>query len=249
MNWIDILSECANLADDISLHYYHKEYSVNQKSDDSPVTQVDLEIEQKVRELISQKLLDFELYGEEFGQCDQDAKKKFIIDPIDGTRNFVRNIPLFASLMAIEIDGIVVAGMVSAPLMKDRWWAQRDAGAFYNGNQIHVSNIDDISKSQFFHGSLFGVEAEKVPASFIKLLAQSDRQRGVGDFYQHMLVAMGAGEASFDFGVKPWDLAPIIPILEEAGGKATNLKGLIDIYDGNIVCSNKILHQNILRSL
>ena len=178
------------------------------------------------------------------------GRLRIIIDPIDGTRNFIRGIPLFATLLAIECDGEIIAGLVSNPIQREQWGAELGAGATYNGSPIHVSSVADLAASQVFHGSLYGSEAEGLPREkVLGVLSQTHRQRGMGDFYGHMLVASGAGEFSLDFGLKPWDLAPLKIIVEEAGGKVTNRDGGFSLTNGSLVCSNGVLHRDVLTAL
>ncbi|MCP4049804.1 MAG: hypothetical protein GY730_03760 [bacterium] len=240
---MDFLQQCADEADRIACHYYKKRsLNIITKEDNSPVTQADTEIEQTIRKLSQEFNPGIEIMGEEFGSCPKDAKLKLIIDPIDGTRNFVRGIPFFATLLAIEQENKVTHGLVSSSQTAERWWAERGNGCFYNGHSISVSQVDDLSKAQAFHGSLYGSEAQNLTPKVLKLLSITDRQRGFGDYYQHMLVCMGCGEVALDFGLKPWDIAALIPVVEEAGGMITNLDGSLSIYKGDIITSNTLLH-------
>jgi len=238
-NWLDLLNDMANQADDIAMHYFNGDLNITQKKDKTLVTQGDLEIERAVRKSVGDLYPDLAIYGEEFGACDEAEPYKLIIDPIDGTSNFIRGIPFFGSLMAIEVNGQIVAGTISNPVTKDRWWAGKGTGAFYNGNPIKTSNITDIKEAQAFYGSLYGSEARGDTEKLLKLLAQTKRQRGFGDFYAHCLVAQGCGEFAIDFGLKPWDIAPLGILVEEAGGKVCNLDGsTFTPYEGSIVSAN-----------
>ena len=165
---------------------------------------------------------------------------------IDGTKNFIRGLPIFGSLFAIEDKGTVVAGMVSAPALKDRWWAEKGQGAFHNGSPINVSSIERLDEANGLHGSIFGSEACSNPEPVIKLLQDTYRQRGFGDFYPHMLVAMGCGEYAIDFKLNVWDIAPLKIIVEEAGGTCTDSNGNNTIYSGNIISSNSKLDPKVL---
>jgi histidinol-phosphatase len=247
---LEFLQLCADKADEIALKYFRKaNYEVSVKNDNSPVSQADLEIEKAIRELVKKECPEVEIYGEEFGQCPESAPIKLIIDPIDGTRNFVRGLPIFASLLAIEEDGEIIAGVVSAPATKERWWAAKGSGSFYNGQKIQVSNISKIEEAQAFHGSLFGSEAEELPKNFLEILKPTYRQRGVGDYLSHIYVAMGCGEFALDFGFKPWDMAPLKIIVEEAGGIFTDAKGEKSVYSGSVITSNGLLHESLLKTL
>jgi histidinol-phosphatase len=178
------------------------------------------------------------------------GRLRVIIDPIDGTRNFVRGIPFIATLLAIELDGKIIAGLVSNPIQREQWGAELGAGATYNGSPIRVSSVVDLASSQAFHGSLYGSEAEGLPRDkVLEILSQTHRQRAMGDFYGHMLVASGAGEFSLDFGLKPWDIAPLKIIVEEAGGRVSNFDGRFSLDGGSLVCSNGVLHRAVLTAL
>ena len=185
----------------------------------TPVSAGDLAIENEIRSVVANDHPTLSIIGEEYGETIADSTTKLIIDPIDGTKNFIRGLPFFGSLFAIEENGIITAGIVSAPALKDRWWASTNHGAFYNGSQIHVSKIDSLTQANGLHGSLFGSEACSTPEPVIQLLSDTYRQRGFGDFYPHMLVAMGCGEYAIDFKLNCWDIAPIKIIVEEAGAR------------------------------
>src|SRR5437870_2175734 len=176
------------------------------------------------------------------------AEARLIVDPIDGTRNFVRGIPVFATLLAIETGGEVVAGVASAPALGARWHAARGGGAFRDGRRILVSRIESLEHAMLFHGNLGPGEAGP-PPGIAGLIARVERTRGFGDFLQHMLVAEGAGEVAIDPVMQPWDIAAPQVIVEEAGGRATGLGGERSIYAGSLVTSNGPLHETALRAL
>src|SRR2546426_235648 len=186
--------------------------------------------------------------GEEEGDAPGSAETRLIIDPIDGTRNFVRGIPVFATLVAIETGGEVVAGVASAPALAARWHAARGSGAFRDGRRIVVSRIESLEHAMLFHGNLAPGEAGP-PPGIAGLIARVERTRGFGDFLQHMLVAEGAGEVAIDPVMQPWDIAAPQVIVEEAGGRATGLGGERSIYAGSLVTSNGPLHETALRAL
>jgi len=248
--WLSLLSECAEIADDVSRYYYRSSsYHIKTKSDNTPVTDADQNIEQKIRQYVQRIDSNIVVLGEEYSPTAQAAAVRLIVDPIDGTENFIRGIPLFATLLAIEVNGEVCAGVVSAPIMQDRWSAEKGLGCIYNKNPITVSSINDLSEAQAFHGSLYGAEAKNTPVQFWELLRLTKRQRGFGDYYPAMLVAMGCGEFGADFGIKPWDVAPLKIIVEEAGGKVTDLEGKFSLTAKNYIYSNGQLHEQILSVL
>ncbi len=243
-DWLPFLRDLADEADAIALRYFRAgDLHVDAKPDRSLVTQADLEVETAVRNTTAARFPELGVFGEEHGQTNPDAAQRLIVDPIDATANFARGIPIFATLLAIEVDGEVVAGMVSAPALHQRWHAARGHGAFSGDRQLRVSGVRALEDAQVFHSSLAGAEAvpntDKIPA----LLAKTWRQRGVGDFYQHMLVAEGCGEIAIDPIVMPWDVAPLQVIVEEAGGLATTVGGARDIRGGSLISSNAVLHE------
>jgi len=161
----------------------------------------------------------------------------------------VRGIPVFATLLGLESDGEVVAGVVSAPALHTRWHAARGAGAFQDDRRIRVSGIRELPLAQLFHGSFGGYEGQKTPRGLAELAHATHRQRGFGDFWQHCLVAGGAGEIAVDPIVQPWDIAALQVLVEEAGGRATTLSGERTIYGGSLVSTNGWLHEEALARL
>jgi histidinol-phosphatase len=249
-DWLPFLHELADAADSISTPYFRRtDLSVERKPDRSLVTVADLEIETAMRDLVAKRHPELGVFGEEHGELESKSGARLIVDPIDATANFARGIPIFATLLAIEDDGEIVAGMVSAPALHQRWHAARGEGAFCGSRRLSVSRVRALEDAQVFHGSLAGAEAvpgtERIPA----LLQKTWRQRGVGDFWQHVLVAEGCGEIAIDPIVKPWDIAPLQVIVEEAGGLATTVQGERSIYGGSLVCSNGALHAAALAAV
>ena len=250
------LHEIATEADRIAMHYFSRRtLKIENKQDQSPVTQADLEIETMIRDQVHTRWPGIGILGEEFGDEKSTVSTRIIVDPIDGTRNFIRGVPFFATLLAVETDGEIVMGMVSAPYHRERWWGRCgiDPNAMYrnpSGEQlIHVSDISKIEDAQVFHGSLYGCEALLTPSTLETLLSKTNRQRGVGDYYLHMLVASGAGEFGVDFGLKPWDKAALKAIVEGAGGMVTDATGGFSIHTDSIVSSNGQFHRDILEIL
>jgi histidinol-phosphatase len=248
--WLTLLEEIADRADVIARQYFRAPgLAVDEKSDASPVTIADRTIEEAARDLAARRHPRLGIYGEEYGNVSGDDTIRLIIDPIDGTRNFVRGIPIFATLLAIEDGEEVVAGLVSAPALDLRWHARRGGGAFCGPRRLHVSEIDLLSQAEVFHGDLSGAAEIAPPPGTLALFACTHRTRGFGDFYQHMLVAEGAGELAIDPAVKPWDIAALQVIIEEAGGRATTLEGGRSIYGGSLVTSNGLVHDKALKLL
>lgn len=248
-DWIPFLTAIADEADAIALYHFRRAtLRVDLKSDASPVSEADRAIEAAARSLVAARYPGLGILGEEEGETGSRAAR-LILDPIDGTRNFVRGIPVFATLLAIELEGDVVAGLVSAPALHRRWHAARGAGAWSGEQRLAVSAIDQWAEAQVFHGSLGGSEARVLPAGLVRLLGAASRTRGFGDFWQHLLVAEGAGEVAVDVEVSPWDVAALLVIVEEAGGRATALDGERSCYRESFVCSNGRLHDAALARL
>ena len=249
-DWRAFLNEIADTCDEIALrHFRSATLRVDEKPNEGPVTDADRQIEATVRRLCAEHHPELGVFGEEEGETGAGRSLRLVVDPIDATRNFVRGIPIFATLLAVEVEKSIVAGLVSAPALSRRWSAARGFGAFAGGSRLKVSGIADLAEAQVFHGSLGGVEADSVPAGLLTLVRSSGRQRGFGDFYQHVLVAEGAGEVSVDPALAPWDAGPLLIIVEEAGGRATSIQGENSIYAGSLVCTNGQLHEAVLNLL
>jgi histidinol-phosphatase len=242
-DWIPLLQELATRADEISMRYFLSEdLRIDRKPDRTLVTKADLEVESTVRDALHRSHPSLGVFGEEHGEQAGEGSCRLIVDPIDATANFARGLPVFATLLAIEDEGEIVAGLVSAPALHRRWHAARGEGAWCGGRRLKVSAVHDLADAQIFHGSLAGAEAVPNTAKIPALLQQSWRQRGLGDFWQHVLVAEGAGELALDPIVAPWDVAALQLLVEEAGGRATTFGGERSIYGGSLITSNGHLH-------
>ena len=257
-NWLPFLTEIAEITDQIALaNFASTELAVEAKDDGSPVSNADQEIENIVRELADRHPEGLAVFGEEQGAA-ADSGLRLIVDPIDATRNFIRGVPLFATLLAIEQDKKIVAGLISAPAMGMRWQAELGGGAYHINRQlkdgkphrIAVSSCNRLEQAQLYHGSLAGNEVTpQQQSALLKVIEATARQRGVGDFYQHSLVAQGAGEMALDPAAEPWDIAALKIIIEEAGGRLTSFSGEDSIYSGSALSTNGLLHQEVLALL
>ena len=248
--WLGFLNDIADRADEIALRWFGEpRLRVDGKSDGSPVSEADRAIEAMARDLVASRQPGLGVLGEEEGDSSSDDAPRLIIDPIDGTRNFVRGIPVFASLLAIEREGVLVAGLVSAPALRARWSAFIGGGAFRDGRRLRVSGVDEIASAHLFHSDLSGRAETAPPERLQPLFRRVLRTRGFGDFYQHMLVAEGAGEIAIDPKVKAWDVAAVKIIVDEAGGRATSFEGEDTIHGGTMLSSNGRLHAAVLNAL
>ena len=249
-DWVALLHELADAADRIATrHFRTASLAVETKDDASPVTVADREIEAAAVALIRRRHPEMAILGEETGETAAGRDRRLIVDPIDGTRNFVRGVPIFATLLAVEEAGAVVAGLVSAPALGQRWHAARGMGAWNGARRLAVSTISRLNRAHLFHGSLGGSGEENPLPGLVPLASRVERTRGFGDFYQHVLVADGAGEIAVDPVVQPWDIAALQVLVEEAGGRATSLAGERSIYAGSLVSTNGPLHAAVLEAL
>jgi len=246
-DWLPVLFDLADRADAISMRYFLSEdLNTTAKPDRSVVTKADLEVETAIRDAVVASHPSVGVFGEEHGEVKGDGATRLIVDPIDATANFARGIPIFATLLGLETDGEIVASVVSAPALQRRWHAARGEGAWCGDRRLRVSSVAKLEDAQIFHTSLAGGEAVPNTEKVIPLLRKSWRQRGLGDFYQHMLLAEGCAELALDPIVAPWDIAALQIIVEEAGGKATTFGGERTIYAGSLLSSNGLLHDEAL---
>jgi histidinol-phosphatase len=240
---LDHALSLADAADAISMRWFgSRTLTVDTKPDLTPVSVADREVEEEIRSRIPKR---HAFFGEETGESGT-ARTRWIVDPIDGTRNFVRGIPVFATLIALERRGEIVLGVCSAPALHRRWWAQRGEGAWLNGDPIHVSGVQRIEDAVVAYTSARDFFAKGVGDQFVDLANRSWTARGVGDFWMHMLVAEGAAELAIDLTVSLWDVAAVQPIVEEAGGRFTDLSGAARVDGGSGVSSNGRLHDEAL---
>ena len=221
---------------------------VRHKADRTVVTQADTSIEAMVREQVAAAFPDDHVLGEEEGGADRATGRLWIVDPIDATANYARGIPIWATLIALQVDGELALGIVNAPVIGERYEAVRGGGARMNGRPIGVSTIGELAGAQLFHAGLeaWGHEAR---ARVVGLLGDSARTRGFGDFWGHTLVARGAGEAMMEPELNIWDYAAFQVIVEEAGGRVTQLDGSPTRHLGSVVSSNGLLHDEVLARL
>src|SRR3979490_1627522 len=226
-----LLETIAKEADAIALRYFRAdELRVDRKGDGTAVTQADRAVEEMARAKVAASGLALDVLGEEMGGGDAKAARGsggagMIFDPIDGTEEFSRGIQTFGTLMGIESNGEIVAAMVSAPGLHSRWWAYRGEGAYRDGKRLPGSKGSSMSKAVVFTTGTGPSKNANAQAKIRALLDAARNSRSFGGFWQHMLVAEGAIEAALDWTSKPWDLAPLGIMVEEAGGRPTNAPG------------------------
>jgi histidinol-phosphatase len=241
--------DIARKAGDVALEYYAKRTTGTMKYDNTPVTIADQKCERMVREALAEHFPEDAILGEEEGESDIKAKRKWIIDPIDGTYNFTRQVPVWSLLLALETEGEITVGVLNAPANGEIYWAEKGFGAYRNGERISVSKIDKIAESQFEFGAPNRLASDGYWEGLRRICEATYRQRGFGDYLNFAHVFDGRAEAAIEVGVKAWDIAPMKIIVEEAGGKYTDLDGGASIYKGSCLVSNGLVHDDILRLL
>lgn len=223
---------------------------VDTKPDLSPVTEVDRAVERALRLRLAEARPGHAVLGEEQGD-DPGAGTgwQWVLDPIDGTKNYVRGVPVWATLVALKHHGQTVVGVVSAPALGRRWWAARAEGAFADGSPIRVSAVATLDDALLSYASLSGWEARGLGEAFLGLARRCWRTRAFGDFWSHVLVAEGCVDVAVEPEVSLWDLAPLKLMVEEAGGRFTDLSGTPTDAGGNAVSTNAVLHDEVLAAL
>ena len=248
----------ADAADSITLARYQSiDLIVSTKPDNTPVTDADKASEEAIRALLKSHRPDDGIVGEEFGNDAGGADRYWVIDPIDGTKNFLRGVPTWATLIGLierQSDGseVVVVGVVSAPALFRRWYASEGNGAFVSVNKaapekISVSQISEIKDASIAYSDFIGWNERLTP--FQELMAQAWRTRGIGDFWSHMLVAEGAVDVAAEPSLAIWDMAALDIIVREAGGRFTNVAGVDGSLGGSGLSTNAAIHQKIVDKL
>ena len=252
-DWLAFAHAACDAADEIARAHFRRDLALERKPDRSFVTVADQTIERDIRAAIEGRFPGHGLVGEEYGTRLGDAPTRWYIDPIDGTHNFIRGVPLFGTLLAVEHEGEVQAGVISAPVLRERWWAARGLGAWARGvdgeRAVRVSRVASLEDAQLLYGSRTENVASGLMPGFDALIALAWRDRGFGDFWGYTLLAEGAAEAMMEVGMKTWDLAAPQVVIEEAGGRVTDVLGERRIDAPSFVATNGLLHDEVLRRL
>jgi histidinol-phosphatase len=224
---------------------------IETKPDLTPVTDADRSAEELLRRLLAESRPGDDIFGEEFGGTVATAGRQWVLDPIDGTKNFVRGVPIWSTLIALLQDGVPVVGVVSAPALARRWWAGRGLSAFtsFRGTErrIQVSGVGSLDAASLSFSDLSTAWASR--ERFLSLTDDVWRVRGYGDFWSYCLVAEGAVDIAAEPEVNLWDLAPLDIIVREAGGRFTDLTGADGPNGGSAVATNGLLHETVLARL
>ncbi len=245
---LDLALELADIADAISLERFRAlDLHVENKPDRSPVTDADRSVEQAIKKMLAEKAPNDALIGEEYGNTGT-SSRTWIIDPIDGTANYLRGVPVWATLIALAIDGKSVVSVVSAPAMGRRWWAAPDSGAFTkdidgSSRQLKVSAISELENASLSYNNLQLWDQAGKLAELTELSRKIWRTRAYGDFWSYMLLAEGAVDIVAEHDLKIYDIAALVPIVEQAGGQFTSLEGPLTPESSSVLATNGKLHE------
>jgi histidinol-phosphatase len=245
----ELAVDAARQAGDLAKTYYDTSFEVEWKDDRSPVTVADKNAEALIRDLVKRHFPGDGFLGEEYGDEPSETGYRWVIDPIDGTRSFVRHIPIWATLVGLEYRDEQIAGAVYVPVLNQMYRALRGDGAYRDDRRIRVSDVAALSDALMCYSSVSWFRRAGREATFLELAAKTQRQRGFGDFYGFVLVAQGSCELMIDHSVSPWDVAAPKAIVEEAGGRFTAWDGTPTIHRPDVLASNDRLHATALEIL
>lgn len=238
--------QAAAEAAEIARYYYCRNVKVEMKEDRSPVTVADVECERRIRAIISARFADHGFYGEETGQEKPDAEYLWLVDPIDGTKSFVRQYPFFSTQIALMRKGEIIVGVSSAPVFEELAYAERGQGARWQDTDCKVSDIRVLEDCTVSTGNLKSLTVGGRWESYRKLVSRTDRIRGYGDFYHYHLLASGRIDVVIESDVNILDIAAVSLIVEEAGGRFTDLEGKrIGLHSGSVLATNGHLHEQV----
>lgn len=226
---------------------------VDTKPDHTAVSDADRSVEQSIRRTLSKMRMRDAVHGEEFSDSGY-GPRRWIIDPIDGTANFVRGVPVWATLIALEVDGIIRASVVSAPALGRRWWASEGEGAYtgrtlINAQRLHVSQISQVADAFVSYSSLNGWVKSGRGQGFVDILRDAGRTRAFGDFWSYMLVAEGVVDIACEPELEVYDMAALDVIVREAGGRFTDINGVDGVYGQGALATNGLLHPEMIERL
>jgi histidinol-phosphatase len=252
---LSLALELAQAADDITTARFRAaDLVVEAKPDLTPVSDADRAVEELVRTRLAAQRPDDAFWGEESGTSSGTSGRRWVLDPIDGTKNFVRGVPVWATLLAMLDGDEAVVGVVSAPALGARWWAARGSGAFASDRDgeprpLHVSRVARLEDASLSYSSLSGWAELGRGDAVVRLANRVWRSRAYGDFWSYMLVAEGAVDLAAEPELSVWDMAALGPIVTEAGGRFTDLEGTDGVLGRNAAASNGVLHEALLAAL
>ena len=250
----DLALKLADAADEISLARFRAlDLRIESKPDSSYVTDADRSVEERLRAILARHSPEDAIIGEEFADAG-DGSRTWIIDPIDGTANYLRGIPIWASLIALRVDGVITTSVVSAPAMGRRWWAQRGNGAFTKDIDgririIETSKVSDLASSSFSYNAIQLWDQAGKLDELIALSRKVWRARAFGDFLSYMYLAEGSLEMVSEHDLKLYDIAALVPIVEEAGGTFTAIDGSLTEESSSVLATNTLMHETFMKAL
>lgn len=246
--FLDIAIEAANKSSKITKSYFQTNLKVDLKKDNSPVTKADRESELIIKETILKYLPSHSIYGEEYGLDEKDRDYLWIIDPIDGTKNFIEGIPLWGTLIALMHKNEIILGLSSMPIIDEMLTSEKGQGAYLNGVKVHVSNIKNINGCMLSFGSLGAFREKNYERGIMDLIKSTRRQRSFGDCYPYHLLAAGKIDIVCEAAIKVVDVAPFFSIIKEAGGIASDLKGEpLNMNIDSFMATNGLIHKESLQ--
>jgi histidinol-phosphatase len=240
--------DLADRAGEIGLSYFRGSFEVHEKADRTPVTEADLAIEAAIRAAVRERYPGDGVLGEEGGQ-EGDASRRWVVDPIDGTKNFADGVQIWANLIALEVEGEPVVGVVNLPALSERYEAARGGGARLNGEPIRVSRADRIPRAFVVFAGMDDWLSGGHAAGIQSLVAEARRNRGFGDAWGHCLVARGSAEVMVELELATWDFAALKVIVEEAGGRISQFDGSPLAHGRSVLTTNGLLHDEIVARL
>ena len=251
---LDLAHAIADQVDPVTrAHFERQDFEVQTKPDLTPVTDADRQAERMIRESLSRARARDCVLGEEFGQTGR-SPRQWVIDPIDGTKNFVRGVPVWATLISLVEDGEAVVGVASAPALGKRWWAVKGGGAWSGrslalAGRLRVSGVAALEDASLSYSSLSGWAQRKRLRGMLSLMQECWRTRAYGDFWSYMLLASGSVDLATEPELEVYDMAALVPIVTEAGGRFTSLTGEAGPWGGDAVATNGLLHDDVLELL
>ena len=247
---LGVATTLADAADAVSLEHFGGRVAAEAKADGSPVTVADRAVEEAIRGHLRDLAPEYPVLGEEQGGRLDPQMPTWVIDPIDATANFMRGIPVYATLIAVVLGDEAVIGVASVPAMGERWTAATGCGTRRNGTDVSVSDVATLDQSQVLHGGLdWWRSSDEAWNTLGRLTDASLRMRGFGDFWMHLLVAGGNAEVAVERDLKPWDVAAVQCIVNEAGGRMTSYDGGSPLATGEAVSTNGLVHDEVLALL